>query len=171
MIWLSKNIRKETKGFTLIEILVYMALLVLICAATITLLVSMSDSLKHQKARQLVTRNATPVLERFLSDIRSAGDVDQLASTLETSPGAITLVHGATRTTYSVVDGIAEIAVNGTTASITDATVTVGQLRFYVYENANTEFVRILLTLSATAGDVTYTETFITGAVLRGSYE
>ena len=151
--------------------LVYMALLVLISTAAVASLVSMSDLFQQQKAQQMVTRNATVVLERFLSDVRNASSVDQFTSTLISNPGELTLAQGATTTNYSIVGGTIETDVNGSVSSLTDSSVTIDQLRFYVYDNTTTEFARIVLTLSATAGAVTHTETFNVGAVLRGSYE
>lgn len=163
-----KNI---SSGFTLVEMLVYVSLLVVISTAAVASLISMSDSFQQQKARQLVTRNATVVIERLLSDIRSAGDVDQLNSTLESSPGELTLLRASTTTSYAVSSGVLEVSVNGASSAVSDSAVTIDSLRFYVYDNTVTEMVRVEITLSATAGLVTHTQTFNAGAVLRGSYE
>ena len=165
------SLQKSNKGFTLIEMLVYMALLILISTAAVASLISMSDMFQQQKAQQLVTRNATVVLERFLSDMRVADAVDYFDSTLTIHPGKIAFIYGATTTSYSMVGGVIETDVDGSVSALTDSSVTVDQLRFYVHDNTVTELARIVMTLSATAGTITHTETFSVGAVLRGSYE
>lgn len=160
-----------SRGFTLVEMLVYVSLLVVISTAAVGSLISMSDSFQQQKARQLVTRNATVIIERLLTDIRSAGDVDQLNSVFINNPGVLTLLHSTTTTEYAVSSGVLEVSVDGASSAVSDSSVSIDTLRFYVYDNMATEFVRVELTLSATAGSVTHTQSFNAGAVLRGSYE
>jgi len=161
----------HTKGFSLVEMLVYVAMLVVVATVSVASLISLSDSFQQQKARQLVVRNAVSVTERMLTDIRVAQDVDQFSSTFQATPGVLTLVNGPTTTAYSVVSGVLEVSVENESSALTDNAVTIDEIIFYLYDNTVTEFVRMQLTLSATAGSVTYTETFNAGAVLRGSYE
>lgn len=169
-VWQKNNVGVNN-GFTLIEMLVYVALLILISTAAVASLISMTGSFQQQKAEQLVTRNATLVLERLLSDVRTATNVDLPGSTLEVSPGELSLIHGATTTEYMLVGDELHVVTNGIASPLTDSAISVNSLQFFQYDNARTEFLRVAVTFSATAGPITHTQTFNVGAVLRGSYE
>jgi len=158
-------------GFTLIEMLVYMSLLIIISGVGVLMLISLSDSFQHQKLDQLLLRNGSVVLERMLSDIRNAQDVDAFYSTFVSTPGVLTLLSGTSTTAYTVSGGTLFLSVDGVQTQVTDNTISVEELRFYSYDNLETEMVRVQLQLSATRGSSTRTRIFNAGAVLRGSYE
>jgi len=163
---------KLIQGFSLVEMLVYVAVLMLVSTGSITLLLTLADNVERQQANQLVTRSAHSALERMLKDIRAANTVDTFYSTLETSPGVLVLTAGATTTEYSLTGGQIVLGVNGTTVGpLTEERVSVDGVSFYRYDNTITELVRVELTLSATIGESTVTETFNAAATLRGSYE
>lgn len=153
--------------------LVYISILVLVSGGALTLLFSLSDRMAEQRANQLVTRASESALERILNEIRTADSVDVFYSTLESTPGVLTLVDGATTTEFSLSGNTVVMEVNGgVQAPLTDERVSVGSLRFFMYDNTVTEMVRVVLTLSATSSDATtITKTFTTGATLRGSYD
>lgn len=167
----SPKSKLRVAGFTLIEMMVYMALLVLISGSAVVSLVSFSDTVQNYRANQLVMRSAVPLLERFTADVRSAQDVDSFSSTFDASPGTLVVMSGATTTTYTLTGGVVEVDVNGDTFQLTDGLVTVDALQFHFYDNLTTELVRMEVTLTATVGATTRTETFNTATVLRGSYE
>lgn len=164
--------RLHQNGFSLIEILVYIAILVIVSGGALTMLFSLTDQINTGRAERIVRSSAEVTLERMLGDIRAADTIDTFYSTLETSPGALTLLDGATTTDYAVVGGVIEVTEDGSVVGpLTDDRVTVDSLIFYHYDNTFTEMVRTVLTLSATVGDATVTRTFEAAAVLRGSYE
>lgn len=168
----SQKPKHTERGFTLIEILVYLAILVTVSGGALTMLFSLTDNINSGRSERLVTNSATIALERMLSDIRGADLVDTFYSTFDTNPGALTLIDGASTTAYSVVDGAIVIAKDGVTVGqLTNEQVTVDALRFYHYDNLQTEMVRILMTLTGVVGDATTTRTFEAASVLRGSYE
>lgn len=163
---------KLKQGFSLVEMLVYVAVLMLISAGSITLLLTLADNVERQQANQLVTRSAQSTLERMLKDIRGADAVDTFYSALETSPGVLVLTADATTTEYSLTGGQIMLEVDGTVLGpLTEENVTVEGVTFFRYDNSLTELVRVELTLSATVGESTVTETFNASATLRGSYE
>ena len=163
---------QSAAGFSLVEMLFYLSLLVSVSTVCVAVLLSFKDNIASYQASQRVTNSAVTTLERLLVDVRAAEAVNVGASTLTTNPGTLVLTDGATTTTYSVSDGAVSISVNGATVGpLTDATVVVDELRFFHYVNAETETVRVQLTLSATAGGMTVTERFGSSAVLLGSYD
>lgn len=167
----SSTYKKRKAGFTLIEMVIYIALLVVISTAAVTALVSLTETVVSYRASQLVMRNAAPLMERFQTDVRNAHAVDLLNSTLESTPGTLEVMQGATTTAYTLSGGVVEVTQGGSTVALTGSGVSVSELRFFAYDNLTTEMVRMQVTLSATVGSVTHTKTFNTATVLRGSYE
>lgn len=163
--------KKINAGFTLVEMMVYLALLIVISISAVVALISFSDALQSYRTNQLLVRNGIAVLERFQTDVRSAQDVDVVNSTLGVSPGALRVLTGATTTDFTVNGSVITVATNGVPQELTRNTVTVDALEFNVYENVVTEMVRMQVTLTATVGATTRTQTFTTAVVLRGSYE
>jgi type II secretory pathway pseudopilin PulG len=161
-----------SKGFSLVEMLVYVAVLIIVMGGSLTLLFSLSDRIQEQRANQLVVHAAQTTLEHMLLHIRNGDAVDILNSTLTANPGELTIINGATTTSYALVSNQVELVQNSTPlGSLTNENVTVQQLRFFRYDNGDTEMVRIVLTLSAQVGETIVTKTFNAGGTLRGSYE
>ncbi|MFA6909334.1 MAG: type II secretion system protein [Patescibacteria group bacterium] len=73
---MNRSIKKSKKGFTLIEILVYMGIVVGILIAASTFAWNIIGSKTKSQAMQEVQANAYIVMERITHDIRNASDVD-----------------------------------------------------------------------------------------------
>lgn len=163
---------KHNRGFTLIEMLVYVAILGMVSGGALTLLFSMGDQINQGRVERLMTNTAYTALERMLHEIRAADLVDIYYSTLESSPGVLTLTQSASSTEFSVSSSTLFFAVDSVNQGpLTSEKVSVDDLRFYHYDNGVTELVRIGLTLTAEVGDVTLTRDFEAATVLRGSYD
>jgi prepilin-type N-terminal cleavage/methylation domain-containing protein len=159
-------------GFTLIEMLVYIAILTIVSGGALTLLFSLTDQINAGRAQRLVSSSAQTALERILTEVRSADSVDGLTSTLEVSPGVLVLERGASTTAVALSAGTVLLSSDSIVQGpLTSGDVSVDELRFYHYDNTNTEMVRVRLTLSATVGDTSITRTFNAAGVLRGSYD
>lgn len=164
----SQQHKKQQRGFTLIEMIFYIALLVLVVTASIAVLLSLSETFAQYRAEQQVTRSAATALERILFDIR---DADTVTAATSTDPGYLTVTVNGESRAYTLNSGRVHLAIDGSDLGpLTDSDVTVDTLRFYDYAST-TNFVRVELTLSAGSGDTVYTKTFNAGALLQGSYE
>lgn len=164
--------KQRACGFTLVEMLVYVSVLVIVSTAAVSFLIALSGQVAQQRAHALVDHAAQTAFERMTQDIRGADAVDTTYSTLTSTPGVLTLISGATTTKYTLQSGTLDVARNsGSAIPLTDGTVTVNSLRFFEYSNSNTDLVRVVISLSATVHNVTVTRTFTTSATLRGSYE
>jgi len=163
---------KKTTGFAIVELVVYLGILAIVSAGSITLLLSLQDIVSKHKAQQLVARNATVALERMLYEVRAADAVNTGASTLGSSPGTLVLTQGATTTSFTLNSGALKIKLNnGSYNALTSSDVSVTNVTFYRYTNSNTEMVRVLMTISATVGHSTVSESFDSAAVLLNSYD
>lgn len=165
----------------MVEMLVYIAILMIVTTGSISLLFTLSGLVEQYRAEQAVLQSATAAMERMLLDIRAADEVNVAASTLATSgspnPGELVLIQRigasvATTTVFSVVDGAVSMSVNGRVLGpLTESIVSVPRLVFFHYDNGTTETVRVRLQVESTFGERTVTREFYTTAVLNGSYE
>jgi type II secretory pathway pseudopilin PulG len=160
---------KRLKGFSLIELVVYMGILMLVSAGSVTLLLSLQNQVYRYQANQALTRNATSILERAMFDIRGADTVS--SGTFNSNPGALTLLNGATSTAYTVSSGNLNVSVNGgAPAPLTGNAVSATNVVFNQYDNGVSKAIRLSLTLQTTVRGVTVTETFTDTGVLLSSY-
>lgn len=164
---MSKRLSDSSRGFTLVEMIVYVAILALVSAVSVQLIFSLNDMIAKYRAQQLVFRSATTALERVLYDVR---DAESVSSYSYTSPGSLTLSGGSDTMAYGTVSDVLRVTQGGVDLGpLTEDGVVVGELRFYAYSDV-TDMVRVKMTLSATVGKSTVTRTFYAGGVLRGSY-
>lgn len=160
------------QGFSLIEVLVYLAVTVTLAGALVTSFLSLNTVLARNATERTLTQNAQTSLERMVRGIRSADSVNLSLSTLNTSFGTLTLTEGATSTRFFISGGTLSMSVNGAgTGPLTDDGVIVRDVVFNRYVASTTEMVRVSLTLSTIGKSASSTRTFYTSAVLRGSYE
>ena len=160
------------KGFTLIEVLVYIAVLVIVAGALISTFLSFDTVLIRNKTERVLTQEARMSLELISQSIRDASAVDTGLSTFDASPGVLALTAGATTTRFYVSGGTLMYAVNGVDVGpLTSKAITIQNITFNRQVGSSTELVRVALTLSAHSKTASSTRTFNTSAVLRGSYE
>lgn len=159
-------------GFTLVEMLIYLSMVLLFSFGSITALFSLQDILASQKTDRLITATLNTALERMLFEIRQSDGVDTGASTLEATPGVLVLDNDGNTFEFSLVGDELHLLENGVDqGSLSPSGVTVDKLRFYHYDNGRTEAVRVYLEVTATVGDFTQTEKLYGAAVPHGSYE
>ncbi len=160
------------RGFSLVETLVYLAIMVLMVTACVGIFGSLNTILARNAIERELTTSASVTLERMLRDLRSANIVDLTPSTFNVSPGTLTLVQGATTTAYTLTGGNVVVSVNGSAPyPLTGDEITVDSLVFSRYATSTIELVRVALTLSTHAKAASSTRTFYTSGVLRGAYE
>lgn len=160
------------RGFSLVEILVYIALFILLASAAVASLLNFSDSFKAYRAEKVLTEQVRGAYERMLADVRNATALDQAGSTFDTSPSTVSLQYEAVERVYTLTSGAITVSENGGTAvPITGDGITVSAFTVRQYDMVATTLIRIELTATATVGDTTVTETYYSSSVLRGSYE
>lgn len=166
------HITLRKRGFSLVETLVYLAVMVLMVTACIGIFSSLNTILARNAVERELTTSASVTLERMLRDLRAADIVDLTPSTFNVSPGTLTLVQGTTTTAYTLTGGSVFVTVNGASPyPLTGDQVTVDSLVFSRYATSTIELVRVALTLSTHAKAASSTRTFYTSGVLRGAYE
>jgi prepilin-type N-terminal cleavage/methylation domain-containing protein len=142
------NIQK--RGFTLIEMMVYMAVLVLVAGALIMTFLSFDTVIVRNQTERVLASEARTALEYMVQEIRQADAVDVGLSTFDTSPGVLMLTEGAGSTEFYVEDGFIKMNANGSeVGQLTSDAVVVESVVFNRYVGTRTDLVRITMTLSA----------------------
>jgi type II secretory pathway pseudopilin PulG len=171
MYFLSQK-RSMTHGFSLVEAMVYIAVLVFVAGALVTTFLSLDTVLLRNKTERELTESARVSLERMVRDMRAADGINTSLSTFGVANGALTLTEGATTTRFYLSGGDVVMSVNGTELGpLTSNNVTVESFFITRFVGTHTEMVRVALTLSASSKAASSTRTYYTSAVLRGTYE
>ena len=166
----------STRGFSLVETLLYTAILslvLLIVAGTVIAVIRSSGNLR---TAQLIERDAGFVLERMVREIRDAQSVNVGASILGAHPGKLllntTTVSGGVRTAEFYLDnGVLYFKEDGAVVGpLGSAQTTVSNLVFRHIATSRSDGVKIELTLTSGTGSAARSENFYATAVLRDSY-
>lgn len=165
-----------SKAFTLVELIVYVAILAVVTTLAIQSTMTMTRAFADLRVSRDLNSSATALFERITRDVRSAEGVDAAQSTLGTSPGQLmlnTTDAGGTAMTieYYVEGGLVKIRENGTAqGAIMGAHTTIDSFVVRRLANTTAEAVRVEATITASRGNITKTRNFYTTTVIRGSY-
>ena len=115
--------KKYCRGFTIIEMLAYIAVLSIILVLIVISLTSLITSENRVNIEKNIETSASTVLERMTRDIRNAKSIDTAGSTLGTNPGVLSLnttdVEGNPKMEAFYLDNnILKISENSTEAGV-----------------------------------------------------
>jgi len=166
----------RARGFTLIELLVYTGILVIIMAVAVSTLLSLSRSVRTVSSAQLVESAAEVSLDRMMREARGAQSIDMAESSLGVSPGQLTLdttdAGGASTTVEFFLSGqtlrIKEAGAD--VGPLTPTSTRVTALSFRKIQTANSQAVKIEMTVESGTSTSYRSKNFYGTAVLRGSY-
>lgn len=160
----------KSKGFTLIETLIYLALFMLVIIAIIDSISAISNSYKNVKELRAIESSAMTSLDRMVSEIRNAISVDTANTTFNSSPGQLTLVNGTSTKKFYVSNNRLMINEDGLIGPLTGSDIKVTSLIFRSIATTTASAVKIELSLRNVASSTSLTENFYMTATLRGSY-
>lgn len=164
-------------GFTLIEAVIYVALLVILLVVITSTIIGMASSYHSLVVVQNISDSSASVLERMTREIRNAESVDVSGSTFGNSSGVLVLNStddsgGNITREFFVLNGRIHIKEDGVDMGpLTMDRVEVTNLEFEHLTSAISEAVKVEITLEAGVGENERTENFYSTAVLRGSYQ
>lgn len=165
------------RGFTLVEMIVYAAVLGVLSVLAINSTIIMTEAYASLRASRDLNQSATAVLERMTREIRGATGVDP-SSVIGANPSDLVLntkdAGGAITTIEfykDLTDNLIKVKEGGVAkgALMTPST----QANTFVVRtlsSTNSIAVKIELTITATRGTKTKTRNFYNTVVLRGSY-
>ncbi len=167
---MSKYRRDRQAGFTVIEVLVYLAIFVVVTTAATYLLLTLNDVVDRYRVNTALYRSGTGVMEQVVVALRQADQFNLGASVIESpTNGALTVLSDGTSTTFTKSGDELLLTINSVPyGSILDGPVIVDGFTVYQYNTAIGTLLRVKLDLTATVGSSSKSTTLYGGAVIRG---
>jgi len=169
------NLFSNKKGFSLVEMLIYIAILVLMLFVIVNILQTMVSSQRTLKTSKALENSGIFSLERMVREIRNAENVNTLQSALGNNPGVLVLSgtdeDGNPRTVkFLISGGLLTVEENGVSeGALTQVGTNITSLIFNHIITDNSEAVRIQMTVESGTGSNYRSENFYSTAVLRDS--
>ena len=180
MILDSKYMRSNKQGISLIEVVVYVALLGMISVFVANSLIAIAGTYGRARAERDVLNNARSVLELIIKAVAQSQEVYASTSRLNTDAGQLSLVTNATSTpghttTYSDiwVDGGAVLMrqEGEGTLTLSASSVRVAALRFErIIQALGREAIRVSIRVETPSSRFPASATLNTTTALRGNY-
>lgn len=163
MISLSRPLSPE--GFTLIEVLIYVALMGMAVSSFVYLSVTVSASRSKTTVTQEVQANTRVALDLISQQIRAATGINSGASVFDADPGVLSLAMADSGSNPTVIDlsaddGVLQITRGaGPSLAVTSDEVRVTNLVFTNLTDGERENVRVEITVAYAndSGDVLFT--------------
>lgn len=158
------------RGFTLVEVLVYLGIFIMVTVASIYVLISLDEIVDRYRVNTVLYRSGSSALEHMVVEMRLADQFNLGGSMVNTATsGALALVNNATSTTFTKSGDELILSINSVNyGNIVDEAVTVDGFTVYQYATTVGTVVRVKLELTATVGSSTKSMTLYGGSVIRG---
>lgn len=161
------------KGFTLIEVIIYSALVVIILGVLTNAILVVSNSYRRMATYRDIENGAMLAMNRMSREIKSASDINGSQTVYDNANGSLMLNLGSTATTsrFYVSGGSIILDENGVqTGSLTPSSVTVSSLIFRHIVSTSSEAVKIEVIIQGEGQNSSISKNFYNTIVLRGSY-
>ena len=162
--------RRSGFGFSLIEVVVYVAILAVISVVAVNTLLLIHRALAEIRTTRSLDATAAVAMERMIRTIRDAKSVTSIVGTTLVLAGSeaapVTYTFDVDANTLRIDSGSGPVI-------LTPPGVTVSGLAFQKSDLATggkSEAVKVVLTLQASSGQTVKTQSFYGTAVLRNSY-
>ncbi|MDP6387975.1 MAG: type II secretion system protein [Candidatus Pacebacteria bacterium] len=158
-------------GFSLIELLVYIAIIAAMMTLVINILLSSSKSYNDLKLSRNINNSAITSLERMTREIKASDYIDISNSVFDANPGRLTVKNATTTSEFYLDGNTLKVKENGIHAgALTHNEASVDNLVFRTADNGTSKGVKIEMTLSSSYRNLSKTKKFYSFGVLRNSY-
>ena len=175
---MSENFKKgislsKVEGFSLVEMLIYIAILILMLAVIMNVTVSVVRSGRIIKALRNVENSALISFERITRETRQAQSINLFSSVLDANPGRLVLVGtdalGNPRTVdFYLSSGVLMLSENGVdVGALTQPDAEVSSLVFHRFFSPNSEGIRTEITIESGTSTHYRSNNFYFSAILR----
>ncbi len=168
--------KNKRRGFSLIELVVYAALVAVVGGLVINLMIPMYRAGVEARISRQINASGALMMERILRETKDADAILVASSTFGVNPSTLVLSTSNASTT----GGTMKFALSGVVGrltfgdlsyqALTSAQTKVTDLTFWRVASSTSEGVRVKITIVDTATSSTRARTFYGSAVLRGSY-
>ena len=164
--FLSQRRAKKNRGYSLVEMLFYIFILVLLLLVIVGILTSIVKSQRDFKASRDIENAAVVSLERITREIRNASSITSAGANnlLLNITGGPAIEFFASSTVLSIKEGGVYVG------PLTPLSVSLTNLMFRPLNSGNSSAVKIEMTLQSGAENFQKSASFYSTAVLRGSY-
>lgn len=163
------------RGYSLVEMIIYVALLALFLGVIVSVLLGVGRSLNYVQATIDSQQSAITALDRVVREIQNAQSVNTGTSVFNTSPGTLTLTttndadDAITRSMY-INNGVVRMKENSVdVGALTSSNVVVSQLEFNFIDGVVSDAVRVTMTVDAGKSSSARSDTYYATAIVRGS--
>ena len=166
-----KGSNKNIKGFALVEMIIYLAIMVLITLVVVQSIVVVFKSNNQSFLSNSISNSAITSLEKMTREIRNARSVDSPSGSILqlTSVDA----SGNSQNSIFYVDPITSrlmASSSNVSGPLTSSNVIVTSLKFTPITTSSSKAVKIEMTISGNNQTTVESENFMTTVILRGSY-
>jgi type II secretory pathway pseudopilin PulG len=170
--------RKKNKGYSLVEMVIYVTILSVLALIIVNTLLMLTRSYTTVKTNRLIGLSVGTAMERMTREIRKGISIDQVSSVFNGSNGKLVMSStdsfgNATTTQFYLSSGKVMIKQGtGAEAPLTLASTTISSLVFRQMSTSTVSAVKIEMQIqaSSTAGRTVTFDIFDT-IVLRGAYK
>ena len=165
--------RAGSRGFSLVEVMVYIFILVFMLVVVIEVVVSITRASRIISSARAIENSAVLSIERLTREMRLANSVVVASSTLAVHPGRLTLTgeddEGDPRTVEFYLSGgrILMKENNVDLGALTESDVVVTNLIFQRFATSTTEGIRTQMRLESGTSTHYRTETFYSTSLVR----
>lgn len=171
---------KKNNGFSLIETMVYTAILAVTTIFVVSSLLKTVSAFNSFRVSKQINASAISALEKMTREIKSAGQVDEINSVFDTNPskliinktdpntGAPTIIEFSVSNSRLTIkkDNDAPIALTSSGTEIINLVFR----QVATSTNQRSKAIKIEMTIKSGYGNYQKTENFYDTIVLRGSY-
>ena len=145
---MKKNIKQ--KGFTLVELLLYMGIFTILLAVTLQMFSSIFDVQLESQATSSVAQDSKYIMGRITHDLNRAQSIS-VPSAYSTSSATLTLVINGQTYTYSLSgeDLLLENITTGTTDRINSSETTVSDVSYLRLDGNGKDSIQMSFTLTS----------------------
>lgn len=166
----------KTKGFSLVEVLVYLALLILLLGGIINSTLLLAKSYRSVKAVRSIESSAISSMDRMMREIKDATSINSGLSSFNVNPGTLALnttdASGTAETLkFYVLDNKIMMDRNGSNVgqlTFSDSRITT--LIFRSISTSTSQAVKIEMAIQSGTSTSFITKNFYDTAILRSSY-
>jgi prepilin-type N-terminal cleavage/methylation domain-containing protein len=159
---------RTKKGFTLIEMIIYVALVSILMVVIVKMSILMTKAYGHIDSNRGMTVGSMTVLERLVREIRDAKAVNLI----DNNASRLIIVNQDDSTTEFYLDnGVLALKKDGIfEGPLLSKGVILNSIKFYLSSTPVSEMVSVVVSMQSGSGDRQSSETFYISSVLRGSY-
>lgn len=163
------------RGFSLVEMLFYIALLTVLLIVVINFVLLMVTSYRNIRATQVIESSAVAAMDRMVGEIRNADSVDTGNSVFNNAAGVVVINTATTTPAKIKFDGstttLAVYEDNVYSGPLLSSDARIKSLTFRSISTSTSAAIRIELELESGTSSFYKSKKFYDTAILRGSYE